>query len=1043
MKKQWKSIAYFMKVTTLVYISIITTAAVTKANSGHSQVLEQRVSVVFDGTPLVEALQLLEQQTGLDFVYSQNFIPGQEKVTGKYRNEPLKTVLKELFVPFDIAGQLVNNQIVLQRQEPETEVTLQVQGYGSVVGQVLEKGSNSPLPGALVVIKGSTNGGVTDLKGYFRIDNLPAGKATLQCSYIGYQSVELETIIQPRVATTLDFELQLDIVGLQEVVVSGNLEGQSKALNQQRAADNIKNIISADLISRFPDLNVSEALQRVPGINISRDNGEGAAVQVRGTPANYTSIQVNGEQLPGNGLEGDRSPSLTLYPVDQLASIEVTKSITPDMDGDAIGGVVNLLPPIATNLETKIKAELGGGYNNLSKGVNGIGRFSYGRRFAPSAELKEGRFGIFTSGSYFRTDNGEDRTESQWATRDFGEGVDEWYLRRHDLRALQTQRTRAGAGINLDYKFSKLNKIQFNFMYSYLEEDEIRTRTRFRIDDGNRESPELSTGATVRKTFRDRIVGRDNFNYTLFGTFDLKGFQIEPGIFYTTSKRDESAKRADFQREGVDLAIDNADTEFPQVTSANPEVDLNDATLFTDWRNYRPYERVNETENLVAKLNITKPVRFGKISGFVKGGYKYRTTNSTRNAEWFVYEFEEGRQDLFPRFADYDVVSQDFLTGAVDFGPGFNTDAVKRFFDQNTNQFTRNTDDEIFENANFFYDATETTNAAYLMSKLNLSPDLLILFGARYENIDVDYDALRFIDSNVPGVPNTSEPVDGSRSYDFILPNFQIKYTFNRMTNIRAAVVRSFARANFIDIVPSSSVNVNSSEITRGNPSLLPPVAWNFDLKLERYLGNVGILSVSGFFKEVDNFQFERVFIADSLVNTDIPAIYNGFQVEEPANGEEAKVWGIETNIQTNLNFLPGPLKGLGIYLNYTYTGSNAFTADRSDIRLPGQADHTGNFAITYDLGGFTARASLNYQDDLIESLGPNDDGDGEKDVVRDSRYQLDINASQKIGDQFRVYAEFINITNQPQLQYFGQPDRIFDVGYFSWWCRFGVSFTL
>ncbi len=1031
-----------MQYTSYVVSIFLVCTSITYANDSYSQsILEKKISVRVDNLSLDKTLQTIEEKARVQFIYSKEFVPIDKKVTLHCENEALSVVLEKLLKPLRIDGKLIDNQIVLKSKvERKQKKSIEV---GAVFGKVTDE-SKQPLPGATVTVEGSTVGTVTDLQGDYFIPNAPVGDITLVVSYIGYDRQLKEVNIEDKAGIEVNFVMTSLTTELEGIIVQGNLEGQSRALNQQRNADNIKNIISADLISRFPDLNVSEALQRVSGVNIGRDNGEGAEVSIRGTPLNYTTIQINGEQIPGVGLEGDRSQSLTMFPADQLGSIEVTKSITPDMDGDAIGGTVNMRSPTAKKLTPSVKAELGSGYNNLSQGINGIGRLSYNQRFFPSDKVTEGRLGFLISGSYFQTDNGEDRTESQWERVTFEEDepteYEDWFLRRHDLRALETTRTRIGSGVTLDYKINNTSDIAFNFLYSSLEEDEIRQRTRFRPDDGEMESPTLSTDARMRKTYRDRVVLRDNFSYNLDGNFRAGLWDINAGGMYTTSLRDEDAISSEFEARGVDMALSDINTNFPKITSADPSVDLNDPNVFNRWRVYRPYTRTNSGSNLVGRLNLSHPYKLGEASGTIKGGYKYRFTESARDANWQIYSYEGDEENLFPRFADLNAVSGDFLNGQGGFGPGFNTGLVRDFFNANQGDFERDAQDELEQNSPNIYDASETTHASYLMTKLQF-PKLMVLAGVRYENISVDYSAFELIEPEEGDL--FAQPVEGGTDYDFLLPNLQLKYSFNPLTNVRFAYVRSFARPNFGDVVPSTEISIEGQNIQRGNPDILPPVANNLDILVERYLGNVGILSGGFFYKQIDNFQFNRLFIINNGDEFEGADQYIGFRAEQPENGEEAEVWGVELNALMNLDFLPGVLSGLGVYLNYTYTGSDAFTADRTGIRLPGQAEHTGNAAITYDWKGFSGRASLNYQSNFINELGTDEFGAGQSDIIRAGRYQLDINASQRIGERFRIYAEFINVTNDPQLEYFGSESRVFDVGYFSWWTRFGVSFTM
>ncbi len=201
---------------------------------------------------------------------------------------------------------------------------------------------------------------VTDSSGRFRFDGLPAGDYRLEVSYLGYGKHQLPVSIQPRSGQWLQLKLQPQ-VGMEVIKVTGSREGQARALNIQRAADNIKSVVSADYLGRFPDANVAESVQRLPGISIQRDQGEGRYVNVRGAPLEFASVTVNGTSLPSpNGAT--RAIDLDTIPSDVIATLEVTKAITPNMDADAIAGNINIVTQGALDSErADSKGQSGGG----------------------------------------------------------------------------------------------------------------------------------------------------------------------------------------------------------------------------------------------------------------------------------------------------------------------------------------------------------------------------------------------------------------------------------------------------------------------------------------------------------------------------------------------------------------------------------------------------------------------------------------------------------------------------------------------------------
>ena len=250
-------------------------------------------------------------------------------------------------------------------------LSISAQKNGQITGRVYDAETKEYLPGANVVLKGTAFGAATDRSGNYRISNIPPGNYVLVASYIGFEDTSFDIVIDEKGFTVnQDLALKASEVKMQEVTILGLRQGQTKALNVQKTASNIMNVVSEEQIESFPDINSAEVLQRVPGITILRDQGEGRYVQIRGTEARLNTMKVNGETIPSP--EGEiRQVQMDIIPADQLSSIEVIKAITPDMDGDAIGGTVNLITKSALDYEKPVlNVTAGGGYADISgKGI--------------------------------------------------------------------------------------------------------------------------------------------------------------------------------------------------------------------------------------------------------------------------------------------------------------------------------------------------------------------------------------------------------------------------------------------------------------------------------------------------------------------------------------------------------------------------------------------------------------------------------------------------------------------------------------------------
>ena len=338
------------------------------------------------------------------------------------------------------------------------------QDKGIITGTVTDAVSGQTLPGATIKLVGTYTGVATDVRGSYSLF-VEEGDVELEFSFIGNKSIIQKVNITAGETLVLDVALGGDVNELETVMITATLAGQMRALNQQKSADNLKNIVSADQIGKFPDQNAAEALQRVPGVNIQRDEGDGRFVLVRGLSPQFTNISVNGEQIPSPDA-GARFVALDAIPASQLASLEVTKAITPDMDGDAIGGSINLITPTAQSEKLKIAGSTSLEYNNGIEKTSGQGNLSLSQRVA------DGKFGYIINGSYSASRKGSDRYELDGWDGDHPDGLDEFIVGDYEI-----DRNRIGLSATLDYKIGKNSKIYFRSLYSELQELEQRRET--------------------------------------------------------------------------------------------------------------------------------------------------------------------------------------------------------------------------------------------------------------------------------------------------------------------------------------------------------------------------------------------------------------------------------------------------------------------------------------------------------------------------------------------------------------------------------------
>ncbi|PIB34004.1 hypothetical protein BFP72_00435 [Reichenbachiella sp. 5M10] len=887
-----------------------------------------------------------------------------------------------------------------------------------VKGSITDGVSGEPLPGATVLIDSTSQGTITDLNGEFTL-RLKSGTQSLLIKYLGYK--DFVTKIDPAQSSSIEVQLTELQPELLEVTIYGALQGQQKALNQQKNAGNIKNIIAADQIGRFPDPNVAEAIQRMPGVTLQRDQGEGRYVIVRGLAPQFTNISVNGEQIPSPEA-GVRFVALDAIPADQLSSIEVSKTLTPDMDGDAIGGSVNLVTRKAKSSKAEIQGTAVGGYNHLMGKYNAQGSLLVGKRFGAEEKL-----GVLINGSHFFTDRGSDNWE-----RD-GDDI--------ELRDYALRRTRSAISGTVDYRLNDNSEIYLRGIYNTFSDREVRRRYVMvpNTDDSPFEDNE------IERLTKDRFERQDISSVNLGGKHTLPGFSINYEVSYAKAIQNTPFDyEVNFIGTPDALTTDFSNSDFPSF-STDDNFDYLDNSNY-EFDELEAGNTYAEDRNLTGKINLAIPYTLGNNTGSLKFGGKYRNKEKDFQVVNNKYgwaggdvSFEGQTGDFTLEKFDGGLVDDNFLGGEYTLAAAPDMDKVVRFFNDNRAGFELEAEDKLVDENVESYKATENVIAAYLMTDLTLNK-LQIVGGLRFEktNVDYQYHTVLFDDEG-----DLDEILDeeGSTEYTYFLPQINFRYSLSNLTNLRLAATTSYARPNFESIVPAQEINLGDREGTIGNPNLKPVSAINLDLMVDHYFGTVGVISAGVFYKRLDNFIYKRVYETDTYEGIDFGT---DVDLTQDVNGQTADIGGIEISYQQNLTFLPGALSGLGIYANYTFTISDAVLVDRSgvdeteSVNLPGQATHVGNLSLSYNYKGFSARLSGNYAGEYIDELG--EDSDDDRSIK--GRLQVDATASYQINKHFNLFAECLNITNAPFQAYMGQNDNeLVQREFYSWWSRAGVKF--
>ncbi|MCE7059795.1 TonB-dependent receptor [Dyadobacter sp. CY343] len=918
-------------------------------------------------------------------------------------------------------------------------------GQKAVISGKIMDAQRLSLPGATVKITPGNQYTISDVYGKFEFLNVNPGTYQLEATYMGYRNYAESIVVEAGGKKSFEMVLQEGGLDMNEVVVLGDrLKGQAKALNQQRNNDNITNIISSDQVGRFPDSNIGDALKRVPGITMQNDQGEARNIIVRGLAPELNSVTLNGDRIPS--AEGDnRRVQMDLIPSDMISTIEVNKTLTPDMDADAIGGSVNLVTRAAPNSQ-RISATLSSGFNPIRGKALYTGGFVYANRFAKSA------IGMVLSGSYNNNNYGSDDVEAVWSKDDFGNV----YISETDIRKYDVQRIRRSLSAAFDFKLGQNHTITANAMYNW--RDDIENRYRMRIDDieplyddndqitgfEGRVGRQTKGGIDNNKNKGGRLERQTVQNYSVRGDHLLSPkVDLDWSVSYSTASEDRPNERYISFREGGNTLTYNGDSRAPLLSPAG--LDASSLGLHEITENH---DFTEETE-LGAKVNLRFPLSIiADQKGRMRVGARLRL--KTKDRDNIFYEYAPVNEDAIATLGDAATVNWpgDKFQAGSHLVPGLF--ASKTFLGNlnltNTSEFEAEPVPGEFLGAN--YNAKENIVAGYVRFDQDFNEKLSMILGVRLENTSIDYTG---------NIIEDEEELAGARSvknnYLNVMPSVSFRYNATDNFILRAAATTALARPNYYALAPYISIIPGDQQISAGNPDLKATYSWNFDLMAENYFESVGLISGGVFYKNLKNFiyTYRNQQYSEAAFASDFPTVTNpisdGQQWDflQSRNGDNVNVFGFELAFQRQLDFLPGFLKNFGIYTNYTFTKSFAngvYNEDgdaRTDVSLPGTAPHMFNASLSWENRKFSARLSANYTAAYLDALG----GEDFDDIYYDKQFFLDANAAYKITKNLRLFAEANNLTNQPLRYYQSISSRTTQAEYYRPRFNFGLKFDM
>lgn len=862
-----------------------------------------------------------------------------------------------------------------------------------IKGHVYDQKTGEPLTGATVTLEKSGKGTSTGLDGSFSFKDVKSGTYTLRVSYITYKSATMEIVATKEKDDYHHLKIYLEPAGkdLTEVTVitkrDGSAEREARRLEQESVQ--IMNVVSGKAIEVSPDITVANVIQRVSGVSVERNsNGDAQYAIIRGMDKRYSYTLVNGIKIPSPENQYRYVP-LDIFPADLLDRLEVSKSLTPNMEGDAVGGVTNMVMKDAPSRLT-INGNIATGYNQLyfdrkfmsfdhsntnykspyevngrayqatandfNKGVfnysqkvpapNVVGSLSIGQRFLNN------KLGVILAGSYQNTYRGSNNTLYNQNTSVISETNLFGNITSRADRQFSEQQKRYGLHSKVDYAFNNNNKLSLYNVYVRLDNAQIRdgVTTNFNSSVYNAQAG----NAELTYSTRSRLTEQQIYSSTLHGDHSLfkNKFRVQWSGVYSSAKND--------QPDIATISLNGLRQNFNEYRTV----------LVTSAPVTRRWQR-NTDEDKAGYLDLTYTAKISGATVDFSAGGLYRDKERSN----FYNNYTLAPANASTTYSDY---NNSYANVALSLSTP--TGGVK-------NSQT--------------YEASEKVGAGYGMFKLTAN-NLQVIGGARIEHTDQGYRML---------FPQGENRPVGNQVYTDVLPSLVVKYKLGNKQQLHGSYYKALNRPGFYEIVPGGAPNEDYVE--RGNPDLKRALADNYDLRYELFPGASEQLLVGAFYKKIKD-PIEYTFQPDATRGQDI--------YYTPGNFGTARNYGAEVDYMKFFN-------KIGIKANYTYTHSRITTPktmrhlDPATAQvlpylvnqtrpLYGQSEHVANVSLLYKdtKKGWDAQLAASYTGERINTVSQFLNND----LWQKPFVQMDASAEKKLKHGITVFIKAGNLLNTP-----------------------------
>jgi TonB-dependent receptor len=950
-------------------------------------------------------------------------------------------------------------------------ITARAQNRAGSISGTLTDPAGAVLRGAQVSIPAKGMIISTDEQGRFFFSGLQPGEYAISVNYIGFQKLTKTVTVNPGESTVVSLQLQVESQKQSVLVTAGSASAQVEAVNEERAADNLIQVMPTQTITSLPDRNLGDAISRMASVALTRNEGQDNFVEVRGTEPRLNNTTVNGFNMPSED-PGIREFDFFAVPTGIVDSVKVSKTLQANMDGDGIGGSIDLVTKTASDTPTYQITAMGG-YTPIENGrPNAQVYGTWGRRFGESKKL-----GFIVGAEYDFDGTGINDVEPTPDEATLSNGQNVVWDDAMDIRTYMFHRPRGGLGGSFDYRIKPGSTIFLRYLYTYTRDSGDKSVYSF-FDN----TPGVQTVTVANGNYSGGCAGTANglttgpcntppryYNQAedariYSDSIILSGTHVLTNTWYSWSAAAGTGYFGDnpFESGNFSNIATTSSCQYNQSASTNYHLPQWSPACFGE---------INSPQNYVFTGTQREPGHNEQINIGIQGagafrwhlaghpstfeyGAKFRSMHQYDNQYNTYYNYAGAGTGVPMTDFPNQLKQPNYYNGSYKDGYNVWFGAVQKYVDQNPTKFTFDNSDKGVDSAN--YGLVEHIPAFFVMNSTDFSNGVRLVLGLRAEITTESIHNIAYqTDANGNYIPGTAAPNAFSSSYYDLLPSASLRFNAGSNSYMRLLYARGVSRPEEQWLAEDVSYGTGGNgaykfTVTFGNPNLKAETGDDVDVLYDHYFKTFGVLSGGYFFKHLASPPVQTNKVLTNYLPPGAPSSDQGtYLATYYINAGSAWISGVELQYLQHWSNLPGFLGGLGMNANYSYIGSQTSgIAGRSDKpRLLEDAPNIFNIGPTFNRGPLAMQMNINFNGASIYYYQYTDGAPGGSSGPLGDNYnynhtQVDAQGSYALHHGFKLLVSGLNLTNEEFGFYYGSPKYDTQREFYHPTYSFGLSWT-